>query len=74
MLRCLALATGLMLGTLSFAGTADAAPLTPAGQSLAGETVVHEVQSGYCLRRHRQCGARFGYRLRYRRCMRRHGC
>ena len=74
MLRCLALASGLMLGGVAFTTNAGAAPMAPAGQSLAGETVVHGVQSDYCLRRHRQCGARFGYRLRYRRCMRRYGC
>jgi hypothetical protein len=72
MVRCLTLI--LMLGGLAFTAQAVAAPMTPVGQLLAGESLVQEAQSGYCLRRHRQCGARYGYKFRYRRCMRRYGC
>ncbi|MBX9591831.1 MAG: hypothetical protein K2X43_21265 [Hyphomonadaceae bacterium] len=75
MLRCLAVASGLMMGGLMFsAQQASAAPAVPAGQTPRADSLVEKAQAGYCRRWYRECRARWGGGHRFRRCMARHGC
>jgi len=69
----LALASPLMLGEVSAAGTA--VPQMKAAQSAAtGDAIVEKAGWRRCARWNRKCHYRWGWNWRYRRCMRRHGC
>lgn len=75
MLRSLMVAAAVAAGGMMFGvAGASAAPVTPAPQSVAQQSIVEKVQGRYCRRWYRECRQRWGGGWDFRRCMRRHGC
>jgi hypothetical protein len=67
------LASPLMLGEASAAGTAIPQMKSALTASATG-SVIEKAGWRRCHRWNRKCHRRWGWNWRYRRCMRRHGC
>ena len=77
MLRCIAVASGMMIGGLAFAAQqVSASPMRPGSQqSLHAEAVVEKVgRRHHCARWYRECHGRYGGGRRFLHCMAQHGC